>query len=184
MAPAPSRLRSVGLSLLANPRWFLYAALLVRAFQCAHFYCCPPFAALRRNARAYRARNAPKKAQSPVSESLDAAGAAAAATAKKGKVAVDMVFFRRLWALLKIAMPGLLSPEFVMLVVHSGFLVLRTWLSVLVADLDGRLVKNLVTSDGKGFIRGLGLWFGIAIPATFTNSMVFQSLKENNPNAN
>ena len=68
----------------------------------------------------------------------------AAAAKGKGKVAVDGVFFSRLWRLLKIVIPGPLSPEFWLLMVHSGFLVARTWLSVVVANLDGRLVKTLV----------------------------------------
>jgi ATP-binding cassette, subfamily D (ALD), peroxisomal long-chain fatty acid import protein len=50
--------------------------------------------------------------------------------------------------------------------------VLRTVLSVVVARLDGRIVRDLVSADGKGFIRGLGLWFLLAIPSTYTNSMV------------
>lgn len=87
-------------------------------------------------------------------------------------MAVDGVFFKRLWSLLKICIPSLAAPEFSMVLLHTTFLVLRTWLSVLVANLDGRLVKNLVTGDGKGFMRGLGLWFALAVPATFTNSMV------------
>jgi ATP-binding cassette, subfamily D (ALD), peroxisomal long-chain fatty acid import protein len=73
-----------------------------------------------------------------------AAAEGAAARGKGGKVAVDAVFFRRLWKLLKIVIPGPLSPELWLLVLHSGFLVARTWLSVVVANLDGRLVKNLV----------------------------------------
>ena len=81
--------------------------------------------------------------------------AAAAGRDKSGKVAVDAVFFARLWKLLKIIMPGVLSPEFWLLGLHSGFLVARTWLSVVVANLDGRLVKNLVrraTRAGQCFL--------------------------------
>lgn len=29
-----------------------------------------------------------------------------------------------------------------------------------------------VSANGKGFIRGLGWWFALAIPSTYTNSMV------------
>lgn len=55
---------------------------------------------------------------------------------------------------------------------HSFFLVLRTVLSIGVARLDGRLVRNIVSADGKGFLKGLGLWFLLAIPSTYTNTMV------------
>ena len=42
----------------------------------------------------------------------------------------------------------------------------------MVARLDGRIVRDLVSANGKGFIRGLGWWFALAIPSTYTNSMV------------
>lgn len=29
-----------------------------------------------------------------------------------------------------------------------------------------------VSADGKGFVKGLGLWFALAIPSTYTNSML------------
>nr|VWO94705.1 Polyadenylation factor subunit 2 [Ganoderma boninense] len=55
---------------------------------------------------------------------------------------------------------------------HSFFLVLRTILSIGVARLDGRIVRDLVSADGKGFAKGIGLWFLLAIPSTYTNSMI------------
>ena len=59
-----------------------------------------------------------------------------------------------------------------LVILHSVFLVLRTVLSVAVARLDGMIVRDLVSADGKGFLKGLGLWFALAIPSTYTNSMV------------
>lgn len=93
-------------------------------------------------------------------------------TKDKGKVTVDTAFLRRLWSLLRICIPGPFTKEMGMLVMHTGFLIARTWLSVVVANLDGLLVKTLVERDSNAFLRGLGMWFGIAIPATFTNSMI------------
>ena len=55
---------------------------------------------------------------------------------------------------------------------HTSFLVFRTVLSVAVARLDGRIVRDLVSADGKGFLKGLGLWFALAVPSTYTNVMV------------
>lgn len=40
--------------------------------------------------------------------------------------------------LLRIVIPGWKSPEALMLALHSGFLVMRTMLSLYIADLDGR----------------------------------------------
>lgn len=97
-------------------------------------------------------------------------GGAAAASAKK--VGVNKEFFRQLRAIFKILIPSSKSKELLIFFIHTGYLLLRTYLSVLVARLDGALVRDLVSANGKGFIRGLGLWFLLAIPSTYTNSMV------------
>ena len=36
----------------------------------------------------------------------------------------------------------------------------------------GRIVRDLVNADGRGFLIGLGLWFALAVPSTYTNTMV------------
>lgn len=95
------------------------------------------------------------------------------AKGKPNRVEVDRVFFRRLLKLLKIVLPGgIKCKEFWLLATHSGFLVLRSLLSLYVATLDGRLVSYLVKGKGKEFLLGLIWWMLVAIPATFTNSML------------
>lgn len=90
---------------------------------------------------------------------------------------IDGAFLSQLRAILfRIAIPSWHAQEAGIVVLHSSFLILRTWLSILVARLDGRIVRDLVKADGKGFLKGLGLWFLLAIPSTFTNSMVCFSL--------
>ena len=88
------------------------------------------------------------------------------------KPSLDKTFLRQLVSILRIAFPKWRSKEVLILVLHSCFLVLRTVLSVAVARLDGRIVRDLVSADGRGFLKGLGLWFLLAIPSTYTNSMV------------
>ncbi|KAH6588998.1 hypothetical protein BASA50_010354 [Batrachochytrium salamandrivorans] len=96
---------------------------------------------------------------------------------KRIKVAVDARFFRQLKHILAICVPSWRSSTVLLLAMHTVFLVLRTYLTVIVARIDGRLVKDMVAADGKSFLRGLGLFMTIALPATFTNSMIkyFQS---------
>ncbi|KAF7969977.1 hypothetical protein HWV62_25464 [Athelia sp. TMB] len=89
------------------------------------------------------------------------------------KPAIDASFARQLRAILfRIAIPGVRSKEAGVVALHSCFLVLRTVLSIAVARLDGRIVRDLVNADGKGFLKGLGLWFLLAVPSTYTNSMI------------
>ena len=108
----------------------------------------------------------------------------------QNKPNVDRIFLRQLLAILRITFPSYRSPEVGTVLLHNTFLVLRTVLSIGVAKLDGKIVKALVrihslssvckhadikiqvSADGRGFLRGLGLWFLLAIPSTYTNSMV------------
>jgi ATP-binding cassette, subfamily D (ALD), peroxisomal long-chain fatty acid import protein len=91
---------------------------------------------------------------------------------KKKRVEVNREFFRNLLRLLKIVIPGIKSKELRLLISHSVFLVLRTLLSLYVAELDGKVVSALVKGKGKDFLLGLVWWMLVAIPATFTNSML------------
>lgn len=93
------------------------------------------------------------------------------ATGRK-KVELNREFFKSLLRLLKICVPGWKSKELRLIISHSVFLILRTMISLYVAELDGRLVSSLVRGRGKEFLTGLVWWMCVAVPATFTNSMV------------
>ncbi|KAL1678124.1 ABC transporter transmembrane region 2-domain-containing protein [Schizophyllum commune] len=91
----------------------------------------------------------------------------------KQKPNINGAFLRQLRAIvLRIAMPSLRSKEALIIFMHSFFLLMRTYLSVLVAKLDGAIVRDLIRGDGKGFLKGLGLWFLLAVPSTYTNTML------------
>ena len=76
------------------------------------------------------------------------------ATGRK-KVELNREFFRSLGKLLSICVPGWKSTEFRLLGSYSVFLVLRTLISLYVAELDGQLVSSLVKGKGKAFAKGL-----------------------------
>ncbi|KAH7627004.1 ABC transporter transmembrane region 2-domain-containing protein [Sordaria sp. MPI-SDFR-AT-0083] len=90
----------------------------------------------------------------------------------KKKVELNREFFRSLLRLLKIVVPGWRSKETRLLISHSFFLVLRTLISLKVAAMDGAIVKALVKGNGREFITRIVYWMLIAVPATFTNSML------------
>lgn len=104
----------------------------------------------------------------PGTGSLDGAAAGGA----KKKVGLNREFLRNLMRLLKIVVPGWRSKELKLIISHSVFLVIRTLISLHVAELDGKLVSSLVRGKGKDFLLGLVWWMMMAVPATFTNSMV------------
>ncbi|KAI9883915.1 MAG: hypothetical protein M1823_004303 [Watsoniomyces obsoletus] len=93
-------------------------------------------------------------------------------TRSRRKVELNRDFFKNLIRLLRIVIPGWRSRELRLLVSHSVFLIIRTLLSLYVAELDGRLVSSLVRGRGRDFLVGIVWWMMIAIPATFTNSML------------
>ncbi|KII91168.1 hypothetical protein PLICRDRAFT_37870 [Plicaturopsis crispa FD-325 SS-3] len=94
-------------------------------------------------------------------------------TAAQQKPNIDGSFLRQLRAILfRVVIPSWRSKEAMIVVLHSFFLVLRTVLSIMVARLDGRIVRDLVSANGRGFAKGLGLWFLLAVPSTYTNSMI------------
>ncbi|KAJ3334989.1 hypothetical protein HDU91_002415, partial [Kappamyces sp. JEL0680] len=116
----------------------------------------------------------------PVKSSTLAVGADdenAKLAGKKGKKKrisgdVDAVFLARFQRIFKIIVPSLASKEFGLLCLFSGFLLGRTGLSIYVADLDGRIVSALVRGEGKQFLLNILYWMVVAVPATYTNSML------------
>jgi len=91
---------------------------------------------------------------------------------KRKKVELNREFFRSLLRLLRVVIPGWKSKETRLLISHSFFLVVRTLISLKVAAMDGAIVKALVKGNGREFLMRIVYWMLIAVPATFTNSML------------
>ena len=92
------------------------------------------------------------------------------------RVELNGEFLMNLRRLLKIVIPGWRSKELRLVISHSIFLLVRTLISLYVAELDGKLVSSLVRGKGKEFLKGIIWWMMVAVPATFTNSMVLYTL--------
>uniref|UniRef100_A0A8C2FUH8 ATP binding cassette subfamily D member 2 n=1 Tax=Cyprinus carpio TaxID=7962 RepID=A0A8C2FUH8_CYPCA len=85
---------------------------------------------------------------------------------------VNAEFFKQILELVKIVFPRFVTKELGLLCLHSLALVSRTFLSIYVAGLDGKIVKTIVEKQPRSFMVKLMKWLLIAIPATFVNSAI------------
>ncbi|KAL1881641.1 ATP-binding cassette long-chain fatty acid transporter pxa1 [Paecilomyces lecythidis] len=88
------------------------------------------------------------------------------------KPGLNLAFLHQFLSLLSIMIPRWNSKETGLLLSHSVFLLLRTYLSLLIARLDGEIVRDLVAGKGRAFIWGIIKWCGIGTFASYTNAMI------------
>lgn len=88
------------------------------------------------------------------------------------KSGLNLAFLHQFLSLMSIMIPRWDSKETGLLLSHSVFLVLRTYLSLVVATLDGEIVRDLVSGHGRAFIWGIVKWCGIGSLASYTNAMI------------
>lgn len=91
---------------------------------------------------------------------------------KQQKNILNSRFLNQIIIIWRILIPKFYSKNTYLLLSQCFFLVLRTWLSLIVAKLDGQLVKNLISANGKKFVRDLIYWILIAFPASYTNAAI------------
>ncbi|WPH04925.1 Hypothetical protein R9X50_00782200 [Acrodontium crateriforme] len=88
------------------------------------------------------------------------------------KPGLNLAFLHQFLSLMNIMIPRWRSKESGLLVTHAVFLLLRTYLSLLVARLDGVIVRDLVAGKGKAFLLGITKWLAIGAVSSYTNSMI------------
>ncbi|CAH0037834.1 unnamed protein product [Clonostachys rhizophaga] len=96
-------------------------------------------------------------------------GTVPSAQAKPG---LNLAFLHQFLSLMSIMIPRWSSKEAGLLLSHAMFLMLRTYLSLVVARLDGELVRDLVAGNGKALALGLLKWCGLGGFASYTNAMI------------
>lgn len=88
------------------------------------------------------------------------------------KPGLNLAFLHQFLSLLNIMIPRFRSKETALLLSHGVFLILRTYLSLVVARLDGAIVRDLVAGQGKPFLVGILRWLSVGTLASYTNSMI------------
>ncbi|KAL4961652.1 putative peroxisomal ABC transporter (PXA1) [Aspergillus stella-maris] len=85
---------------------------------------------------------------------------------------LNLAFLHQFLSLGSIMVPRWSSKETGLLMSHGVFLLLRTYLSLLIARLDGEIVRDLVAGKGRAFSWGIVKWCGIGTLASYTNAMI------------
>ncbi|KAI1193267.1 ABC transporter transmembrane region 2-domain-containing protein [Nemania serpens] len=88
------------------------------------------------------------------------------------KPGLNLAFLHQFLSLMSIMIPRWTSKEAGLLASHGVFLLLRTYLSLVVARLDGEIVRDLVAGNGRLFLWGIVKWCGLGGFAAYTNSMI------------
>ncbi|KAJ9589629.1 hypothetical protein L9F63_017169, partial [Diploptera punctata] len=93
-------------------------------------------------------------------------------TKRRKSPGINKEFILQLQKLVKVMIPGIWTKEIALLSMHTLALGTRTLLSIYVASMEGQIVKYIVRKDVKNFALMLLKWLGVAVPATFINSMI------------
>lgn len=88
------------------------------------------------------------------------------------KPGLNVAFLHQFLSLMSIMVPRWRSKETGLLTTHAVFLLARTYLSLIVARLDGEIVRDLVAGKGKAFLLGICKWLAIGSISSYTNSMI------------
>ncbi|KAG8533872.1 uncharacterized protein KY384_001613 [Bacidia gigantensis] len=88
------------------------------------------------------------------------------------KPGLNIAFIHQFLSLLSIMIPHWNSKESGLLLSQGMFLLLRTYLSLVVTRLDGEIVRDLVAGNGKAFCWGIMKWCGIGGIASYTNAAI------------
>ena len=77
------------------------------------------------------------------------------------KPGLNIAFIHQFLSLLSIMIPHWNSKESGLLFSQGIFLLLRTYLSLVVTRLDGEIVRDLVAGNGRSFLWGILKWCGV-----------------------
>lgn len=94
------------------------------------------------------------------------------AGAKASGTAIDIEAKKHSIELVKICFGSFTSHESCLLYGLVSVLLLRTILSIVVADVDGHLVKLLINREKKQLVLGMLMWLGVAVPSSFANALI------------
>ena len=88
------------------------------------------------------------------------------------KPGLNLAFVHQFRSLMSIMVPRWRCKESGLLASHAAVLLCRTYMSLVIADLDGRIARDLIARDGKSFAKGVALWLCYGGLASWINSQI------------
>lgn len=88
------------------------------------------------------------------------------------KPGLNVAFLHQFLSLMSIMVPRWRSKETGLLMTHAFFLLLRTYLSLVIARVDAEITRDIVSGKGRAFLMGIAKWLSIGVISSYTNSTI------------
>lgn len=88
------------------------------------------------------------------------------------KPGLNLAFVHQFMSLMNIMVPRWRSKESGLLFAQACVLLSRTYMSLVIARVDGDLARDLVARNGRGFLKGIAKWLSWGVAASFINSWI------------
>mmetsp|Transcript_1791 Transcript_1791/g.2538 ORF Transcript_1791/g.2538 Transcript_1791/m.2538 type:complete len:693 (+) Transcript_1791:35-2113(+) len=98
--------------------------------------------------------------------------------ASQQRVAVDGVFFSRLWRILKIVVPGFFSTEMFFILLVASALVSRTYCDLWLLRVTTHIERIIISRNAKAFPRGIMMFLIAMLPIALVNNILKYGLAE------
>lgn len=92
--------------------------------------------------------------------------------ASKSKALLYPDFQKDMRYLLNICFPTWNCGEALRVYIFCAILLSRSMLSLITAEVDGYLVKQLINREKRSIVVGIMMWLGIALPSSFVNALI------------
>eukprot|EP01102_Stenamoeba_stenopodia_P005702 TRINITY_DN1643_c0_g2_i1.p1 TRINITY_DN1643_c0_g2~~TRINITY_DN1643_c0_g2_i1.p1 ORF type:complete len:651 (-),score=146.99 TRINITY_DN1643_c0_g2_i1:256-2208(-) len=97
---------------------------------------------------------------------------------KNNRVAVDAVFFKRLWNILKVVYPGVFSWETLYTILAAAMMIARTYCDLWMIQNTTHLERIIISRNGAEFPKGLIQFLLATFPIACVNNLLRYSLEE------
>jgi ATP-binding cassette subfamily D (ALD) long-chain fatty acid import protein len=85
---------------------------------------------------------------------------------------LNLAFLHQIMSIMNILVPRVRCKESALLCMHAAFLLGRTYMSIVVARLEGRINGDLVAGKGRPFLKSLGWFMAFGVVGAWVNHSI------------